>query len=138
MNVNINASRRNHKPFRGHDFCGTPDNQARCNIHSIRVSRLSDTNNLSVFNPDVSFDDAQHRIDNDGICHTDIQHPVFRGFAGHISHSIPVGFSAAEQDFVSVTIRRVIFFYLRNQAGIRKVDLVTDGRSEHFTIFLSG
>ena len=87
---------------------------------------------------DVSFDDTQHRIDNDGICHTDIQHPVFRGFAGHISHSVPVGFSAAEQNFVSVTIRRVIFFYLRNQAGIRKVDLVTDGRSEHFTIFLSG
>ena len=135
--VYVDSARCQDHAFAGDQFCCRTYYEARCDVHCIRVSAFADADDLSVFDPDVAFNDTDHWVNNDGIRKYCIQYAVFCCCSGDVSHAVTVRLTAAEHYFVSVAGSSVIFFDFCDKACISQMDLVADCWSVHIAVFLS-
>ena len=135
MNMGIQTSCCQNQPFTSQCFRGSSHSHARCyTIHHTWISRLSDTCDLPVFDPDIRFVDSciiQHQCIGDH----QIQIPVFACSGNRLSHTVPECFSSAKLAFIS--IRGIVFFHLDHQTGIGKTHFIPGCRTIHHGIFIS-
>src|SRR5712692_3821006 len=63
MDVRVDSARRRDEPLTRNGFCPCANHQVGVNIiHCKGVARLADACDLTIFNANVSFDDADHGV----------------------------------------------------------------------------
>jgi len=136
MDMGINTTGCNDHSFSCQCLCGCSDSHSRCHpIHDIRVSRFTDSCDLSIFDSDICLDDSCG-IHDQGIGDNKIQITVTAAGFYRLSHSVTNSFTAAE--FYFIAICGVIFLNLHYKAGVCKSYFVTSCRAVHHCIFFTG
>ena len=102
------------------------DDQPGRDVHRVRIAGLADADDLPVEHADVALDDAQDRIDQDGVRHDHVERPVGALEARHLAHPVADRLAAAEDQLV--TVGREIGLDLRDEARVGEVDPVAGGR----------
>mmetsp|Transcript_32922 Transcript_32922/g.86977 ORF Transcript_32922/g.86977 Transcript_32922/m.86977 type:complete len:576 (+) Transcript_32922:30-1757(+) len=127
------ATAGSHDHLLGSDRLGVhaDDHPRRHALHAIGVARLADANNPVALDADVRLDDAQLRVDDQGVGHHDVQRPGGVD-AGGLAHALAQHLAAAELALVAV--HRQVPLHLRDQARVSEGHLVTHGGAEEVRI----
>lgn len=125
MRVDVKEARRDNHPFDREDVGVGRNDEARCHVHRIGIAGFADTDDQPILDPDVTLDDAENRIDDDGIGHNEIEGAVARLPFRRLAHAIADCLAAAEYKFVAVCC--VVVFDLGYQAGVSEVNPVAGG-----------
>lgn len=96
-------------------------------------SRLANPDDCAVFDPDVSFDDPEHRIDYEHVRKDEIQRPL--GGRDAPMHSEAVAERLATAEHTLVTGDEMIALDLRPQVCITEANPVSDSRTKELRVF---
>ena len=134
--MGVNSTCGYNHSLTGKCLCRCTNCHSRCHtVHDIRVSGLTDSRNLTVFDTDICFDDSSGIYDQ-CIGNHEIKITIFATSFYRLSHTVTDCLAAAELYFVSIGC--IIFLYLNHKACICQTYLISCSRAIHCRIFASG
>src|SRR5436190_503490 len=96
---------------------------------------MPNADDQTVFDSDVGFDDAENRVEDEGVGDDEIEaFGIERG--GRLAHAVADDFAASEFDFVSITpaLGNQVAFDLDEEFGVGQADAVAHSGTEHLSI----
>ena len=128
MHMHVDRPRRGNQPLAVAHGGGRGHHQVRIDaIHDRGVPGLAEPNDLAVLDPEVAFDDAEHRIDHEHVAQQEVERPFLAGDAGGEPDAVPQRLAAAVQAFV--TVGRMIVLDHRDQRRVAETDAIACGRA---------
>ena len=99
------------------------------------VAGVADADDETVFDADIGFDDAEERIEDEGVGDDEVE-AVFVEGGGRLAHAVADDLAAAEFDFVAVAaaLGDEVAFDLDEEIGVGEPHAVTDGGAEHLGV----
>ena len=128
MNMHIERTSREHMAFTRDNLGTNPHDEIGINTrHNIGITRLANTGNMPVLNPNIRF--VYPRIINDKrIGNNEIQRPILR-HTRSLPHAIAQHLAPAKLALIAVN--RIIVLHLNDEMGIAQLNAVSRSGTVH-------